>query len=329
MHSHNHTWLLALSLLIVVFAACAKPGPQQLPPIPPGPFEITGISSECSAEQTPLQVIAWSGAEHAETYLFFRGDQQIAELAVGELQYRDGEKLTPGSVVSYRVRAVNTDGQRDSPAVSYTVPEDQCAAPEEPGDPTDPGQPDDPEDPADPEDPVEPPEEAGALQVAITCTPLASATFNWEPVERADRYDLLQGDTVIAELDAKASQANAVEMIPGLAFEFSLRAYYVRWHMQEAWSSITFQDDDTPDRDQQELDPVAPAERSEAARQKASSRTLPDGSPVHSFKTLLEDLASITRNTCTYPDAKAPFEVTTSPNPQQQKALNLLKNISL
>lgn len=104
-------------------------------------------------------------------------------------------------------------------------------------------------------------------------------------------------------------------------------AYYVRWHMQEAWTSITFQDEAKPDR--QELDPVAPAERSEAARQKASSRILPDGSPVHSFKTLLEDLASITRNTCTYPQAKAPFEVTTSPNPQQQKALNLIKNIRL
>lgn len=102
-------------------------------------------------------------------------------------------------------------------------------------------------------------------------------------------------------------------------------AYYVRWHMQEAWKGITFQDDEKP----KHTDPVAAAERSEAADRKASRRTLPDGTRTHSFKTLLDNLASITRNTCTYPAASEPFEVTTSPNAEQQNALALLKNITL
>ncbi len=104
-------------------------------------------------------------------------------------------------------------------------------------------------------------------------------------------------------------------------------AYYVRWHMERAWASLTYKDDDTEHLD--ERDPVAPAKRSDAATTKAQTRTLPDGTPVHTFKTLLNDLATITRNTCNHADSGATFHMTTTPNPSQQKGLDLLDTITL
>jgi transposase len=102
-------------------------------------------------------------------------------------------------------------------------------------------------------------------------------------------------------------------------------AYYVRWHMERAWAAITYKDDDPSE----ERDPVAPTARSEAATHKAQTGTLPTGEPVHTFKTLLEHLATITRNTCTHPDSGTTFPMTTSPNATQQNALDLLKRISV
>jgi len=102
-------------------------------------------------------------------------------------------------------------------------------------------------------------------------------------------------------------------------------AYYVRWHMERAWASLTFRDEEA----NQERDPVAPAKRSAAATTKAQTNSLPDGSPARTFKGLLEHLATITLNTCIHPATGVTFPMTTSPNPTQQKALDLLKNINL
>ena len=107
-------------------------------------------------------------------------------------------------------------------------------------------------------------------------------------------------------------------------------AYYVEWHMREAWRELMFADEDLERK--KHRDPVAPAERSEAALEKAATRKLNDGSPVHSFRTLLEDLSTIVRNTC---EARvgnkggSTFQMTTLPNPAQQLALNLLQEIAM
>ena len=105
-------------------------------------------------------------------------------------------------------------------------------------------------------------------------------------------------------------------------------AYYVEWHMREAWRELMFAD---PDQDANKTrDPVAPAKRSEAAEIKATSRQLRDGTPTHSFSTLLDELGTIVRNTCRTPDASpdAPtFDVTTISNPKQQRAFELIKSI--
>jgi len=102
-------------------------------------------------------------------------------------------------------------------------------------------------------------------------------------------------------------------------------AYYVRWHMEREWASLTYRDEET----NQERDPVAAAKRSSAATTKAQTNTLADGDPARSFKGVLEHMSTITLNTCRHPATGVSFPMTTSPNATQQKALDLLKNISV
>jgi hypothetical protein len=107
-------------------------------------------------------------------------------------------------------------------------------------------------------------------------------------------------------------------------------AYYVEWHMREAWRELMFAD--TDQQAKATRDPVAPAKRSQAAQDKAARHTLDDGSPAHSFSTLLAELAGIVRNTCRAPNAApdAPtFQVVTTPNAPQQRAFDLLKQIRM
>ena len=109
-----------------------------------------------------------------------------------------------------------------------------------------------------------------------------------------------------------------------------LLAYYVEWHLREAWRELMFAD---PDQQAKTMrDPVAAAKRSNAALAKAASHTLDDGTPAHSFATLLAELATVVRNTCRTPNAgpDAPtFAVVTTPNAKQQRALELVQQIQL
>jgi transposase len=107
-------------------------------------------------------------------------------------------------------------------------------------------------------------------------------------------------------------------------------AYYVEWHMREAWRELMFADEDLERK--KHRDPVAAAERSEAALEKIVSRTLKDGSAVHSFRTLLAELSTIVRNTCEARVGKtrgSTFQMTTTPNPAQHRALELLQAITV
>ena len=105
-------------------------------------------------------------------------------------------------------------------------------------------------------------------------------------------------------------------------------AFYIEWHMREAWRELMFADEDQTAKANR--DPVAPAIRSAQALRKVATHTLPDGSPAHSFRTLLEELSTIVRNTCRAPESaeNAPtFTITTTPNAMQQRALQLLDAI--
>jgi transposase len=110
----------------------------------------------------------------------------------------------------------------------------------------------------------------------------------------------------------------------------SVLAYYVQWHMIEAWRPMLFADEDQEAKTHR--DPVSPAERSTAALEKVATKRLDDGSRAHSFRTLLDHLGEIVTNTCRYVDSKSDsptFDMVTSPNPTQQRALELLRSISL
>jgi hypothetical protein len=102
-------------------------------------------------------------------------------------------------------------------------------------------------------------------------------------------------------------------------------AYYVEWHMREKLAPLLFQDHDRAGAQAQRKSPVSPAERSPAAVRKARRKRTDDGFPVHSFPTLLADLATICINhiTPTLPNIPA-FEVLTQPSELQQRAFHLL-----
>jgi transposase len=105
-------------------------------------------------------------------------------------------------------------------------------------------------------------------------------------------------------------------------------AYYVEWHMREAWRELMFAD--TEQQAKATRDPVAPAKRSTGALVKIERHRLEDGTPAHSFSTLLAELATIVRNACRTPaaGAEAPtFDVLTTASPKQQRALDLLQQI--
>jgi transposase len=107
-------------------------------------------------------------------------------------------------------------------------------------------------------------------------------------------------------------------------------AYYVEWHMIEAWRPLLFCDEDPPAKPPR--DPVAPATRSAKALDKVHARRLEDGSVVHSFRTLLGDLTTIVRNTCRTPGTEtnaATFELITRPNSKQAHAAQLLQSIAV
>ena len=102
-------------------------------------------------------------------------------------------------------------------------------------------------------------------------------------------------------------------------------AYYVEWHMRRALAPMLFEDDDKPSAARRRRSAVAKALRSEEAEEKAHTKLTADGSPVHSFHTLLEDLATLAKNTLQPKDGSGtPFEMTTTPTPLQQRALDLL-----
>ena len=106
-------------------------------------------------------------------------------------------------------------------------------------------------------------------------------------------------------------------------------AYYLEWHLIEAWRPLLFADEDQDAKATR--DPVAPAERSEQALEKVHSHLLPDGTAVHSFRTLLQDLSTIVRNTCRTPgpvERSATFELATAPTSSQRRALELIEKIA-
>jgi transposase len=102
-------------------------------------------------------------------------------------------------------------------------------------------------------------------------------------------------------------------------------AYYLEWHMRQCLAPMLFDDTDPDEAEARRSSVVAQAQQSKAAIKKQTTGMTPDGLPVHSFRTLLADLATLARNTIiTAITPLHPLIVVTRPTPVQQKAFDLL-----
>jgi hypothetical protein len=102
-------------------------------------------------------------------------------------------------------------------------------------------------------------------------------------------------------------------------------SYYITWHMHDRLAALLFTDDDKPAAQAARTSPVAPAIRSPQALAKAAAKRTPADLPVHSFTTLLADLATICLNQIQPTDPALPaFQLVTTPTPFQRQALDLL-----
>ena len=102
-------------------------------------------------------------------------------------------------------------------------------------------------------------------------------------------------------------------------------AYYLTWHLRHVWTPMLFKDENPL----VQPDPVAKAIRSPDAQRKARTKRTPAGDPAHSYKSLLAELATLTRNTIRLPGTTATLEKLTQPTPLQARALDLAQHASL
>jgi transposase len=100
-------------------------------------------------------------------------------------------------------------------------------------------------------------------------------------------------------------------------------AYYVEWHMRQALAPMLFDDDDTQAAEEARKSIVSPAQRSPNARRKDTLKRTGDGMPVHSFQTLLKDLATLTLNEVRV--GEQTMQMLATATPVQLRALQLLQ----
>lgn len=107
-----------------------------------------------------------------------------------------------------------------------------------------------------------------------------------------------------------------------------LLAYYVEWHMRRAWAPLLFEDEELPEQ-RRRRDPILPAASSESAQKKKTTHQTADGFPVHSFQTLMAQLAGRARVTYELQsDSSSPtFQQVPDPKPLQAKAYQLLASL--
>ncbi|MFZ0382791.1 MAG: IS1634 family transposase [Solirubrobacteraceae bacterium] len=139
-----------------------------------------------------------------------------------------------------------------------------------------------------------------------------------EQVERAFRT--FKGP----ELQIRPIHHHLAERVRAHVFLCTL-AYYLTWHLRHVWTPMLFTDENPL----VQPDPVAKATRSPDAQRKARTKRTPAGDPAHSYKSLLAELATLTRNTIRLPGTTTTFEKLTQPTPLQARAPDLAQHASL
>ena len=105
-----------------------------------------------------------------------------------------------------------------------------------------------------------------------------------------------------------------------------LLAYYVQWHLKRDWTPLLFADEHLEEH-RASRDPVAQAEPAEEVCRKKATRRSENGYPIHSFRTLLAELATQSRRTCQFGDGDSaiPISKITDPSALQTEAFRLLQ----
>jgi transposase len=149
--------------------------------------------------------------------------------------------------------------------------------------------------------------------------PAAALVLAYKGLSHAERgfRDIKSGD-----LDLRPIHHRRAHRVRAHVF-LCMLAYYVVWRMKRDLAPMLFKDDNPEAAAAERASPVAKAKVSPAARRKAVNRRTEDGQPVHSFRTLLQDLANLTRNTVRFGDAR-PTTILSRPTPTQTRAFALL-----
>ena len=129
--------------------------------------------------------------------------------------------------------------------------------------------------------------------------------------------------TLNSELDVRPIRHHLADRVRAHMF-LRMLSYYISWHMKQALAPILFYDNDKPGAAAKRADPVAAAQRSDQALTKAARKRTQDGVAVHSFTSLLADLATICANHIQPADDTPAFTMITSPTPLQRQAFDLL-----
>jgi hypothetical protein len=147
--------------------------------------------------------------------------------------------------------------------------------------------------------------------------PAAAIVLAYKGLSHAERgfRDIKSGDLDVRPIHHRRAHRVRAHVFP------CMLAYYVIWHMKRDLAPMLFKDDNPAAA--QRSSPVAKAKVSPAARRKAARKRTEDGQPVHSFRTLPQDLANLTRNSVRFGDAH-PTTILARPTPSQTRAFELL-----
>jgi hypothetical protein len=129
--------------------------------------------------------------------------------------------------------------------------------------------------------------------------------------------------TLNSELDVRPIRHRLADRVRAHVF-LRMLSYYLSWHMKQDLAPILFRDHDKPAAAAKRTDPVSAAQRSNPALAKASRKRTEDDYPVHSFTSLLADLATICANHIQPTHDMPPFTTITTPTPLQRRAFELL-----
>jgi transposase len=158
-----------------------------------------------------------------------------------------------------------------------------------------------------------------------------------EPAARLSAEDTVRNYKSLAEVErafrclkgidllVRPIRHRTEERVPAHIF-LCLLAYYVEWHLRRVWAPLLFEDEERRE-ERKRRDPILPAQPTAAAKAKKQSHETREGFPVHSFATLLADLASRARVTYEFKsgELKLTCQQVPEPTPLQARAYELIR----